>query len=69
MIRISCVEGCTPAESRRADVVPFLKKGDRDLTRNFRPVSLTSGVYQLLEKITMKLTVDFLVSRNYLREK
>lgn len=38
-------------EGRDANVVPIFKKGDRHQPSNYRPVSLTSVAYKVLEHI------------------
>ena len=43
--------GEVPEDWRIAKVVPLFKKGSRDNSGNYRPVSLTSVVGKLLEKI------------------
>ena len=43
--------GEVPEDWRIANVVPLFKKGSRDNPGNYRPVSLTSVVGKLLEKI------------------
>ena len=52
MIFASSMEtGDVPEDWRIVDVVPIFKKGNRDSPRNYRPVSLTSVVGKLMEKI------------------
>ena len=43
--------GMVPEDWREANVVPLFKKGSQDSLGNYRPVSLTSVVGKLLEKI------------------
>ena len=43
--------GEVPQDWRDANVVPIFKKGDRHQPSNYRPVSLTSVVYKVLEHI------------------
>jgi len=45
------VTGVVPEDWRIANVVPLFKKGKRDLPGNYRPVSLTSVVGKVLERI------------------
>ena len=40
-----------PQEWRDANVTPLFKKGSRTKTTNYRPVSLTSQVVKLLERL------------------
>jgi hypothetical protein len=41
-----------PKERKKATISAIFKKGNRSMAGNYRPVSLTSVVYKLLEKIT-----------------
>ena len=43
--------GITPQEWRDANITPLFKKGSRSKANNYRPVSLTSQVVKLLERI------------------
>ena len=43
--------GIVLTDWREANVSPLFKKGDREKTRNYRPVSLTSVLGKLLEFI------------------
>lgn len=48
-------EGSIPKNLKRANVVLISKKGDRENTLNYRPVSLMSTVCKMLERITKKI--------------
>lgn len=50
MSRISLNEGSVPAEWRRANVVPILKKCDSETALNDRPESRTSTVCEIREE-------------------
>ena len=43
--------GVVPQDWRDANVTPLFKKGSRNKVNNYRPVSLTSQVCKLLERI------------------
>lgn len=43
-----------PQQWRGALISPIYKKGDRQKAANNRPVSLTSIVYEVLEKLVVK---------------
>eukprot|EP00061_Rhincodon_typus_P005241 g24514.t1 len=47
----SLTTGEVPEDRRLTNLVPLYKKGSRDNPGNYRPVSLTSVVRELLEKI------------------
>ena len=44
--------GIVPEDWKLANVTPVFKKGSRKLLKNYRPISLTSLVCKVLEKIT-----------------
>ena len=52
--------------SKRAAIVPVFKSGDRTAPSNYRPISLTSVIIKVLERIIRKQIVAFLVSKGYL---
>ena len=64
IMRQSLDEGTLPDIWRVAHVTPIFKKGDRMSSSNYRPVSLTSQICKLLEKIIRQRLVDFLESNN-----
>ena len=56
---------CLPADWKSATVVPIYKSGDRTVPRNYRPVSLTSIVVKLLERIIRDRICGFLQAQGY----
>ena len=44
-------KGVAPLEWKEANIIPLFKKGSRNMSVNYRPVSLTSVICQLLETI------------------
>ena len=57
-------EGVVPLEWKEANIIPLFKKGSRSKSENYRPVSLTSVVCKLLERLIKDHLVDFLVKNN-----
>ena len=55
----------TSSTWKEAAVVPICKGGDRSLAKNYRPISLTSTIMKVLERIIRKQLVDFLSDHNY----
>jgi len=55
--------GEVPEDWRRANVAPLFKKGKVTEVGNYRPVSLTSLVGKLLEKMIKNKIVDYLDTR------
>ncbi|KAL5253133.1 hypothetical protein ACHWQZ_G015785 [Mnemiopsis leidyi] len=48
---LSYNSGCVPKDWRTANVVPVFKKGSKDDITNYRPISLTSLVMKIFERI------------------
>ena len=58
---LSLDEGIVPLEWKEANIVPLFKKGSRNKSKNYRPVSLTSVICKVLERLIKDYLVDFLV--------
>ena len=58
---LSLEEGIVPLEWKEANIIPLFKKGSRNKSENYRPVSLTSVICKLLERLIKDHLVDFLV--------
>ena len=61
MCNISLQEGIVPLEWKEANIIPLFKKGSRNKSVNYRPVSLTSVICKLLETIIRDHMMDFLI--------
>jgi hypothetical protein len=48
---MSLSQGMLPQDWKDADVCPIYKSGDTSQCTNYRPVSLTSGVIKILERL------------------
>ena len=53
--------GHLPSDWMMANVVPIFKSGDRVLANNYRPISLTSNVVKILERLLHKLIMDLVI--------
>ena len=58
---MSLQKGIVPLEWKEANIIPLFKKGSRNKSVNYRPVSLTSVICKLLETIIRDHTMDFLI--------
>ena len=59
---MSLKDGIVPFEWKEANIIPLFKKGSRNKSVNYRPVSLTSVICNLLETIIRDHNMmDFLV--------
>ena len=60
LFQLSIDTGQLPLEWKKANVSPIHKKGSRTMPNNYRPVSLTSVVCKVLEKIVRKAVMKHL---------
>ena len=60
IIKFSIASGTVPVEWKRAEVVPIYKNGKKEEPLNYRPVSLTSVVSKMCERVIKKRWTKFL---------
>jgi hypothetical protein len=65
----SMIEGYVPEDWRRAHIAPLFKSGDRSLPSNYRPISLTSQVAKLFEKLVKRQLYNFCEDHNIISPK
>ena len=51
VFRKSLSEGCVPQSWKDTHVTPLFKKGKKSVRGNYRPVSLTSIIYKVIESL------------------
>ena len=68
LFRKTLDEGRLPEDWKTAKITPIFKKGSRRLACNYRPVSLTSQVCKLLERIVRAQITDHLELNNLFSE-
>ena len=66
VFNLSLKEGVVPFEWKEENIIPLFKKGSRNKSENYRPVSLTSVICKLLERLIKDYMVDFLVKHKLL---
>ena len=68
VFNFSLKEGVVPVEWKETNliVLSLFKKGSRNKSENYRPVSLTSVICKLLERLIKDHMVDFLVRHKLL---
>ena len=54
--------GQFPSKLKNSIVVPVHKKGDRSLPKNYRPISLTSHLSKIFERVVVAVLTDYLNS-------
>ena len=62
---VSLEEGIVPLEWKEANIIPLFKKQMRNKSDNYRPVSLTSVICKLSERLITNHLVDFLVKPSH----
>ena len=58
--------GVVPFEWKDANIIPLLRNGSRNKSDNYRPVSLSSVICKLLERLIKDHMVEFLVRHKLL---
>ncbi len=61
VFNMSLHEGTVPLEWKEPNIIPLFQKGSRNKSVNYRPVSLTSVIFKLLETIIRDHMMDFLI--------
>ena len=51
VFNLSLEQGIVPLEWKEANIIPLFKKGSRNKSENYKPVSLTSVICKLLERL------------------
>ena len=59
VFNMSLQEGIVPLEWKEANIIPLFKKGSRNKSVNYRPVSLTSVIYKVLDGYPASLGFPF----------
>ena len=68
ILKKSLDSGTVPWDWTLADVVPIYKKGDKELSGNYRPLNLTSVPCKILESIIRDEMMEHLQSRGLLAD-
>ena len=61
---MSLDEGFLPDDWKTAHIIPILKKGSPQCTSQYRPISLTSVISKILERIVRMRLLDYLTKNN-----
>ena len=64
LFNVSLDEGKIPEDWKKASIIPIFKKGDRQNVKNYRPVSLTSTICKILERIIREQLMKYLLDNN-----
>ena len=66
VFNLSLKEVVVPFERKEANIISLFKKGSRNKSENYRPVSLPSVICKLLERLIKHHMVDFFVRHKLL---
>ena len=61
VFNLSLKDGVVPFEGKEANIIPLFKKGSRNKSDNYRPMSLKSVICKLLQRLIKDKMVNFLV--------
>ena len=64
LLRLSLSSGRLPAKFKMSKVIPLFKGGERCLVQNYRPISLTSHICKVFEKIVVKKLINYFNDMN-----
>ena len=66
LFKQSLDSGVIDPSSKKAAIVPVFKSDDRTVSSNYRPISLTSVIIYVFERVIRKQIVTFLISNGHL---
>ena len=64
MVNLILFNSSIPEEWKKANVVPVLKKGDKQCVKNYRSVSLLPSSSKIFERVTYNNTYNYLINNN-----
>ena len=68
LFKKSLNEGVLPSQWLKACVTAIHKKGDKDLSENYRPISITSIVCKIIESLVRDRVVEHMTCNNLFSE-
>ena len=68
MYRKSLDDGNIPHDWKDRHVIPIHNKGSRVNVSNYRPVSLTSMICKIMEKLLRKAVLDHLIDNGFISD-
>ena len=68
MLRSSLDQGIIPSAYKKQSIVPIYKKGNKDNPANYRPVSLTSHIIKVFERVILHKMVKYRETNNLLKK-
>ena len=68
IFRVSLNDEHFPSERKKANVVPIHKNDDKQILKNYRPVSLLSICTKIFERIIYNAIFEYLIENNLITE-
>ena len=69
LFNMTLEDNALPDDWKKAFVSPIFKKGARNLAVNYRPISLTSILCKMMEKLIREVVMDHLIKHSLLSDK
>ena len=66
LFKQSLDSGVIDPSLKKHAIVPVFKSGDRTVPTNYRPISITSVIIKVFERVIRKQMVTFLISKGHL---
>ena len=69
LFKQSLDSGVIDSSLKKSAFVPVFKSGDRTVPSNYRPISLTSVIIKVFERVIRKQIITFHISKGHLNPK
>ena len=69
IFKTSYESGCLPSKWKEANISAIYKKGDKHDLENYRPISLTSIVCEIMESLIKENLLEFLQKANVISDR
>ena len=69
IFNLSIQQAIWPKALKQADIVPIYKSGDNSAISNYRPISLTSNIAKIFEKIIYSRLYNFIMKHKIISDK
>ena len=63
IVNLVCSSSTLPDAWKEALITPIFKKGDRSITNDYRPISLTFPIVKLMESIIKDKVLEYMIKK------